>query len=48
MNQRAFTVVATLALFGCGEKAQETRNAMDAVEQLARASTDIAEGQDEA
>jgi hypothetical protein len=48
MNQRALTVVTALVLFGCGEKAQEARNAMDAVEQLARASDEIAEGQDEA
>jgi len=48
MNHRALTVVAGLVFLGCGEKAQEARNAMDAVEQLARASTDIAEGQDEA
>ena len=48
MNHRALTVVAGLVLFGCGEKAQEARNAMDAAEQLARASTGITEGQAEA
>jgi hypothetical protein len=48
MNQRAVTAVAALVLFGCGEKAQEARDAMNAVEQLARASTEIAEGQDDA
>ena len=48
MNQRALTAVAALVLFGCGEKAQEARDAMNAVEQLARASSEIAEGQNEA
>ena len=48
MNHRALTVVAGLALFGCGEKAQEARDAIDAAQQVARASSGIAEGQAEA
>jgi len=48
MNHRALTVVAGLALIGCGENAEEARNAMDAAQELARAAPGIAEGQDEA
>ena len=48
MNQRALTFVAGLVLLGCGERAEEARDAMNAIEQVARASDEIAEGQDEA
>ncbi len=48
MNQRVLSVVVGLVILGCGEKAEEARDAMNAVEQLARASDEIAEGQAEA
>ncbi len=48
MIRRVLSVVACLALVGCGEKAQEARNAANALQAVAQAGNEVGDRQKEA
>jgi len=48
MNIRPFVLLVIVAVAGCGEKVQEARNTMNAVEEVTKAASKVEESKDEA